>query len=348
MKNAKKIIKYLVYWLFYYLKGFDLILKVITFLRKDHPCIILLYHRIVDDQTVFLDKGPVVHHPLKDFEREIFWIKKHLNVLSMDEVTDTILKGKCFSRPSVAITFDDGYLDNYTLAYPVLKSQGLPAMIYLATALIGTNARTWPDQIEAALLASTEKTLSLPGLFPNSIIPIGTINEKQNCCIKLSRVLKEIPDAERKIRLAEIFQELCVTPEPLEKPSKRTMLNWDEVKEMACNNISFGSHSHSHPILSQVLLPDAKDDIRRSKEIIEDHLVGKIRHFAYPNGRRVDFSDALRAYCKKIGFDTVATVIYGTVDADSDVFDLKRIGAVSPVWNFAGELTRFFLKYKVS
>ncbi|EHP86990.1 polysaccharide deacetylase [Geobacter metallireducens RCH3] len=342
--KIKKTVKRGIYLILYHLHLFDAALVVVSWLRKEHPCIILLYHRIVDDQTVYLDKGPVVHHHIRDFEREIAWLKKRFRVLSMDEVVDTIRGGKYFAKPSVAITFDDGYLDNYTLAYPVLKSHGVPAMIYLATGLIGTNARTWPDQIEAALLASTKQTLSLPGLLPDCGAPIKSIEEKRSCCIQLSRVLKGMPDAERKIRLVNIFRELDVTLASLENSNKRTMLNWDEVKEMSANKISFGSHSHTHPILSRVPLHEAQDDIRYSKQVLEVQLGGKVRHFAYPNGRKEDFSEDLRSYCKKIGFDTVATVVFGTVDAGADPFSLKRIGVVSPVWNMAGELTRKFIR----
>ncbi len=342
--KIKKAVKHGIYSILYHLHLFDAALVMVSWLRKEHPCIILLYHRIVDDRTVYLDKGPVVHHHIRDFEHEITWLKKRFQVLSMDEVVDTVQSGKSFAKPSVAITFDDGYLDNYTLAYPVLKSHGVPVMIYLATGLIGTNARTWPDQIEAALLASKKQILSLPGLLPDCGAPIGTIDEKRSCCIQLSGVLKEMPDTERKIRLTEIFRKLDVTLGSLEDSNKRTMLNWNEVKEMAANNISFGSHSHTHPILSRVPLQEARNDIKRSQQTMEVQLGGKVRHFAYPNGRKEDFSEDLRTYCKEIGFDSVATVVYGSVDAGADPFSLKRIGVVNPVWNMAGELTRQFIR----
>lgn len=346
VKVIKWVVKNGIYLSLYYFCLFDAVLALVSRQRWNHPCIILLYHRIVDDQTVFLDKGPVVHHHVKDFEQEIVWLKKRFQVLSMDEVVYTIRRGKGFAKPSVAITFDDGYLDNYTLAYPILKAHGVPATIYLVTGIIGTNARTWPDNIEAALLKSSKEVLSLPDVLPDSVMPIGTMNEKRVCCIQLSKALKEIPDAARKLQLTEIFNELGVSPEMPEVSNARTMLNWDEVREMSANNISFGSHSHTHPILSRVPLHEAQDDIKRSKQIVEEQLGEKVRHFAYPNGRKEDFSEDLRTYCKKIGFDTVATVVYGSVDGGADLFALKRIGVVSPVWNMAGELTRQFLHRK--
>jgi peptidoglycan/xylan/chitin deacetylase (PgdA/CDA1 family) len=343
--RIKKAVKHGIYSILYHLHLFDAALVMVSLLRKEHPCIILLYHRIVDDRTVFLDKGPVVHHHIRDFEQEIAWLKKRFQVLSLDEVVDKIRSGKGFARPSVAITFDDGYLDNYTLAYPVLKSHGVPAMIYVATGLIGTNARTWPDLIEAALLASPNKSFLFPAVLGERAVSIQTREDKRRCCILLARGLKGIPDAERKQRMTEIFRDLGVDKEALDNSGTRMMLTWDEVTEMVNNGISFGSHSHTHPILSRVPLKEAMDDIRLSKHVLEEQLGGPVRHFAYPNGRREDFSEELRAYCKKIGFESVSTVVYGTVAFDADPFDLKRIGVVSPVWKMAGELTRHYLQH---
>jgi len=341
--RIKKVVKHGIYFLSYHLHLFDLIMFIVSRLRREYPCIILLYHRIVDDRTIYLDKGPVVHHHIRDFEQEIAWLKKRFQFLSMDEVVDTIRSGKFFARPSVAITFDDGYLDNYTLAYPVLKSQGVPAMIYLATSLIGTNVKTWPDQIEVALIASPKKMLSLPDILPDSGMPIVTKDEKQRCCIQLSKALKGIPDMERKTSLNQIFNELGVSMEALENSGARTMLNWDEVKEMSANNINFGSHSHTHPILSRVPLKEAQEEIRLSKQILEELLGQPTKHFAYPNGRAEDFSDDLREYCREIGFKSIATVVYGTNNMYSNPHELRRVGAVRPVWIMAGELTRHCL-----
>jgi peptidoglycan/xylan/chitin deacetylase (PgdA/CDA1 family) len=309
--------------------------------RKLGACIILVYHRIVDDTTLYLDKGPVVHHHIKHFKQEIPFLAKTFRIASMDEVVERIVSGKGFEEPTISITFDDGYLDNYTLAYPVLKAYGVPATIYLATALIGTGGRTWPDMIEAALISTKKTSISMPSLFEGQTLSIRSKDEKRNVSIEFAKSLKKMPDAERKKRLPEFYQALDVDEETLSSSEKRTMLNWDEVREMAAGGISFGSHSHSHPILSRVPLLLAKEDILTSKKVMEERLGIPTKHFAYPNGREEDFSDELREYCREIGFESVATVVYGTNDSRSDPFSLKRVGAVSPVWMMAGDLMRY-------
>jgi len=114
---------------------------------------------------------------------------------------------------------------------------------------------------------------------------------------------------------------------------------------MAKNGITIGSHSHTHPILSRMPVVKAKEEIFNSKKIIEENLGIKVKHFAFPNGREEDFSEELRDYCREIGFESVASVIYGMNEpSDGNRSVLKRISATAPVWMLAGELVRLCAK----
>ena len=123
------------------------------------------------------------------------------------------------------------------------------------------------------------------------------------------------------------------------------MLNWNEVKQMAQDGITIGSHGHTHSILSRMPIEKARGDIYDSKRTIEENLGVKVKHFAYPNGREEDFSEELKEYCQEIGFESVSTAIYGVNGPlNGNALALKRVGAISPVWLLAGELVREFLK----
>jgi peptidoglycan/xylan/chitin deacetylase (PgdA/CDA1 family) len=115
---------------------------------------------------------------------------------------------------------------------------------------------------------------------------------------------------------------------------------------MAANGITFGSHSHTHPILSRMPLDQAKEEILISKKILEERLGTEVKHFAIPNGGKDDFSDELRDYCRGIGFESAATLIHGKNDGRSNAFNLRRVGAGSPIWLFAGELLLQFVRSK--
>ena len=345
-RRIKSTIKGILYFLLFNSRFFDFALKVLAGTRKQHPCIILLYHRIVDDHSRFLNKGPVVHHHIKHFDKEISYFRKNFPILSMDEIVDRIKLGLGFERPSLAITFDDGYQDNYALACPVLKKHGVPATIYLTTSLIGTRGRIWTDQIELALLKTKKDSFSLPSLFGAKLNWINTEAQKQKANIRVAEALKLRPDMEREELMQEFFDALEVDEVREKNQGTRIMLNWSEVKNMAQNGITFGAHSHTHPILSQMPLHQAKEDILYSKKVIEENLGIKVKHFAFPNGRDQDFSEELRDYCREIGFKSVASVNYGLNDSKIDsAMRLKRIGATSPVWIMAGDLTREVVRW---
>jgi peptidoglycan/xylan/chitin deacetylase (PgdA/CDA1 family) len=344
-RRIKNIIKGFLFFSLFHLRLFDLSLKILAKVHRQHPCVILLYHRITDKGSKYHNQGRAMHHHIKHLERELAYLKKNYQILTLDEVIQGFKSRVGFRSPSVAITFDDGYLDNYTLAYPVLKKHGVPATIYLTTDFIGTSQRIWTDQIEFMLLGSGKEQFNLPRLFGDRELRIRTKKEKEHVSNEITEALKKRPDAERTEIMYELFKTLEMKGNPGRNCEERIMLNWDEVKEMANDGFVIGSHSHTHPILSRMPIQKAKDEILQSKKIIEGTLGIKVEHFAFPNGKEDDFNEELKDYCQEIGFESVASVVYGTNDvSNGNTYALKRIGATSPVWMLAGELVKLFMR----
>ena len=342
-KLVKRLVRDALYYGLFSSGALGLVLKKMAADRKEHPCIILTYHRFVDNRSIYLSKGPVMHHEIMEFEKEIMYLKQHYHIVSIDEAVHRIKKKLGFSRPSVVLTFDDGYLDNYTLAYPVLKKYGVPATIYLTAGLIGTSERTWPDQIELALIETRQDRLNHPALFDGKPMAISSKTEKEKVCLDIGQCLKALPNEQRRHIVTDILDSLGVNGGTERAP--RVMLNWEEVRKMAQDGITFGSHSFTHPILSRMPVEKAKEEIFKSKKILEEHLGVEVKHFAFPNGGENDFSEELREYCRGIGFESIASLIPGTnIGAAGDVFSLKRIGTMSPVWMMAGNLARLYAK----
>lgn len=344
-KSVKNSVRDALYYGLYSSGALGFGLKKILAHRRELPCVILAYHRIVDDHLPYLNRGPVMHHHISEFEKEVDYFRRNYDIVSMDEVVQHIRDGAGFKRPSVAITFDDGYLDNYTLAYPVLKKYNVPATIYLTTGLIGTKNRTWPDQIEYALLATGKKTVELPSLLDGMAVAIGSDKEKERACLEIGQAFKVVPNDTREQLLKDLLRALGLNGQSPENAGERVMLNWDEVREMARSGITIGCHSHTHPILSSMPAKDAKEEIYVSKKIVEENLERAAKHFAIPNGRKNDFNDDLRDYCREIGFESVTSLTLGAVSGpNGDAFDLRRLGAMSPLWLLAGILTRQMVK----
>ena len=79
------------------------------------------------------------------FDRQIQFLKKKFEVVHLEELLSNVLSGRQIGR-HCAITFDDGWLDNYTQAFPILTKYQIPATIFLSTGLIGTNRLFWPEE----------------------------------------------------------------------------------------------------------------------------------------------------------------------------------------------------------
>lgn len=112
--------------------------------RSQYVVPIIMYHRIDDNAHIScLSVCP------ESFERQMRFLKKcDYNVVKLEEIPD-LIRNKKIPRKTIAITFDDGYENNYTCAYPVLKALGLPATIFIVPALIGRDGYlTWDQVIE--------------------------------------------------------------------------------------------------------------------------------------------------------------------------------------------------------
>jgi len=338
----KQKIKAFLYFVFYYTGLLHLSIMLLKKVKKEHSVIVLNYHRIVnEDLNGFLFKSAAIHHNAKLFEREMSFITRWFTVISMDELIAQIKKKKGFNTPCIAITFDDGYRDNYTLAYPVLKQFDLPATIYTISGLIGTTQRTWLDTIDYVLLKTKEKKLKFPPLFGDEILDIHSIQDKQKANNRIGEKLKRVDNKIKFKLIDELFDTLKVNRDFMSK-NKPVMLNWEEVKEMAGNNISFGAHTHSHPILTQMPPGEAKHEIAISKNTLENELHAPVKHFAFPNGTTADFNEELRQFCVELGFKSIATGTYGINNKKSDPFFIKRMVPYVPFYAFASEIVRMF------
>jgi peptidoglycan/xylan/chitin deacetylase (PgdA/CDA1 family) len=263
----------------------------------------------------------------------------------MDDLDRSIIKGGFFPAPSIAMTIDDGYLDNYVLAYPILRELEIPALIYLTVGFIGTKNGLWLDDVELALVKAGVQSFHFEELFGDELLDISTYGGKKKAEQMLFTRMLKLGNSERNDLIRKLFDILNVEASEIEnKP--RVMLNWDEILEMSENKISFGAHTLSHPHLPAMTLEAAKHEIENSKKIVEDHLGKSARHFAIPNGKPDDFTIELREFCEKIGFNTIATTESGVIDSTSNRLSLKRVLPPPPLYYFACEIAKcvFFSK----
>lgn len=293
---------------------------------------ILTYHRIGERNTEgdFYDPQMISASPA-GFEWQMAYISSHFTVLSLEDIIERFHAGGPLPVNIAAITFDDGYHDNYSLAYPILRRFNLPATIFLTTGLVGkangfdnnhTNPMWWDELV--FLIATTQtSTVPVPGL---GVLRLESAKDRSRAREKLRHQLKSLNDEDRRTQVDDLKRRLSL--ETHRPPRTPTPLTWEEAREMSRNNISFGAHTHNHPILTRISTEEAKREILLSKKITENELGTPVRLFAYPNGKKGDFDASIQEIIVRSGFDAAVTLIHGSnqlIKNQLDWYALRRI-----------------------
>lgn len=313
--NVKYSIKKITFLFLYYLLFF-------TRIKKPNSLLVLTYHRITDE--------PDLQDPLKvaaeTFEKQVLFLKKHYTIIFGEQLADIIKNNKPFPENSCLITFDDGWRDNYTNAFPILKKYGIPAIIFITTDYIGTNKVFWHEKLCNILTrveCDSNKLSSIRNKWPANILE------------RISNILK-IPQPQRRPEINDLIEylksyppdeinnfirELVALFDVVEEVSQPVMLSWEQVKEMSQDNICFGSHTKSHTILTQISTDKVIEELTESKEIIEKKLSKPVHFLAYPNG---NYDKNIVKIAKKSDYFVGFTCISGINYSYKSLLELKR------------------------
>ena len=298
---------------------------ILELLPQRPVLLVLTYHRVGNPLDTPYDSG-VFSATAEELDAHVSHLKRRFNFVSPTEAIDLICRGGP-ARATVAITFDDGYLDNYKVAYPILQSHGVSAMFFLATSYVGSNVVPWWDRI--AYIVKKSKRSKLRLRYPESReFDINELGILETCrsVLKLYRSAKTT-DPDRFER--ELVQE-CESVPP-SQDSQQLFMNWDQAREMQAGGMEFGSHTHSHTILT-TLSPEAqREEFRLSREIMEREMGRAIDVMAYPVGSPHAFSQDSIAGLKATGY-RAAFSHYGGFNRSDDIqpFDIRRFPVDRP------------------
>jgi len=282
--------------------------------RRSRNLQILVYHKVNDDRDPFF---PAI--PIDVFAKQMDYFASNFNVCSLESAIEG-MEHKDVPDNAVVVTFDDGYKDNYVNAFPILRRLSIPATIFLATDAISSGKVLWHDRVFAAFRET--KVSFLKGFNENSGgYPLRTLEEKLFGQQHVLKLLRSLNGRERSLWLDQLIDRLEVEDR---KETSNLMLTWDEVGDMQQGGISFGSHSVTHPILSRLSIDEARIEICESKRIIEERLGVRVRSFAYPSGRKIDFNEKIKDILREAGYSCALTMIFGANEIGQDLFEFRR------------------------
>lgn len=289
---------------------------------------ILIYHQILPE----LDELRFDGVDAKQFAQQMLWVKDHFNVLPLRTALRLMAKNKLPSR-ALCITFDDGYLDNYTVALPILKKIGLPASFYISSGMLGGN-RMWHDDIIDAV-----RLTKLPKIeLADKNYSLNGIGDKIEFLRFFEDYYKSLPINEANTLLDDLLHELG------QPPDRVLFMDADQVRKMAQEGMEVGSHGRTHRILTSISDQEAEYEIAKSKCEIEAIVENEVSGFVYPNGKApADFSAHHSSMVRKAGYEYALATNYGCSNQVDEKYKLKRFTPWRKTKN--GFLLSMFLNY---
>jgi peptidoglycan/xylan/chitin deacetylase (PgdA/CDA1 family) len=295
--------------------------RILESMPQRRALIVLNYHRLGNaDETPF-DSG-VFSATAEQFESQIAYFKRRFHMTTLEEVF-AMIGGDVPRGTSMLITFDDGYLDNYTLAFPILRAQGVQGVFFLPTAFIGTRNLPWWDVIAYIVKQSVKERICLE--YPEPVNFDLKAEGGKRVSMQILRLFTQpaVKDPERFIGELE---KVCEVTRP-EGGTERCFLDWHEARDMQVHGMAFGSHTHSHEILSRLSPESQREEARLSREILERELNQKIEILAYPVGLKHCFSAETVNILEQTGY-RAAFSFYGGSNVPRKIqpFDIRRYG----------------------
>ena len=267
--------------------------------------------------------GPAAEHaylhrqPVGAFRAQLRYLCSTYEMVSLEEGLSRVLNGHVSSvRPMVAVTIDDGYVDNYTHAFPVLLEFQVPATIFLATDYLDSGRLPWPTRISALLHAA--RAGKVTDLETGDDLHLKSAAERRNAGRRLREIFAAMDASDREAAFAAFEDALDCRPLEHLPP-----LTWDMVRRMRSSGVHFGAHTHFHGWLDCVSFNDCEADLAIGKARLEAETSALCEILAYPNG---NWNASVARAAERAGFRFALTQDNGVNSVGAvEPFALKRI-----------------------
>jgi len=282
--------------------------------------VVLNYHRIRPDDAGFstpFDDG--VYGPTaSQFEEQMLWLKRHIRVLAEADIIECLRLRREPGEMSVVVTTDDGYRDNYTHVYPVLRRHQIPAIFFVASDLIESRHLGWWDRLANMLKRTTKTRITYEGRT------LDLVRHREEAFAFLKRTIVDSMRSEARDPL-DLLATICEVDPPSAQDQDRELMTWEQLKEISEHGIVIGSHTHNHPALSQLDPERQRAELTVSKELIACRTGSAVRSIAYPIGGRAHFTAETQRIGKESGYDLGFSFYSGFNRwSTMDAFDVRR------------------------
>lgn len=230
--------------------------------------------------------------------------RRGLKLVSLDELLERLPTG---ARGAVAITLDDGWLDNLTDALPVFEAHEAPFTVYVAPGLTGRVVTPWWEVVEEKVARSD--VMHVPeGDGVTTLDCADPAAKRAVARLLMARLTNEIAEADQQAFLRKIG----ALPEPA--TAGRRFMNWDEIRTLSAHPLAaIGAHTVHHYNLRRLTGEAAAGEMADSAAVIETETGRRPAHFAYPYGYESAVGPREVALAKQAGFASAVTTRHGVL-----------------------------------
>ncbi len=281
---------------------------------------------------------------VKDLRRALRILSMRYQFISIDEAVAILAGDKPPMEHVAVLTFDDGYLNNFTQALPVLQELGIPGTFYIATGVVESREPFWFDRLDYVLQAAAKHRIRVELAGRSFEFNSG---KRSNITAEYAslRAYCKKQFSDDKV-FTKTLNDLSVELEQKTGVALQSVLDGDawaqvisakEIQEYAREDlVQFGGHSVSHLRLSCSSLDKVREELAESKQKLEGWSKKQCEHFAYPSG---DYDEASANAVREAGYRSAVTSDLGFNAIGDNAYTLKRL-SIAVDWNRVELLAR--------
>lgn len=278
-----------------------------------HTLLVLGWHNV--DGTWCFPAGPGKGR--SGLERQLRILQRLCTIVPLGSALRDLTEGRPLPPRALAVTFDDGYRDNLTIAGPMLRRLGVPATCFLVPGILSGETDPWWERLAWGFARATA-----PGVdWEGTRLDTADVPARRQAFDQVSGALKTRDRKERDAAVAELVE--LLEPGGASYDAREMFLDWDGARELG-GYMELGSHTMYHAILSQEDAAAQHDDLARSREELRRGTGAEIGVLAYPNGKQADYDDATLSAAAAAGYDHAITTERGWNRPSTPRYEIRR------------------------
>jgi peptidoglycan/xylan/chitin deacetylase (PgdA/CDA1 family) len=296
--------------------------SVLNRLPQRNSLLVINYHRVGDADSTPYDSG-VFSATADEFKAQMEYVAENLRPVTLPEALlflerEEERNGRC----RVLITFDDGYIDNFQIAFPILRRLGMQGVFFLPTSFIGTREVPWWDRV--SYIVKSARNLRFELRRPNAIKFDLRASGAREVARQIVNLLRLSPPGDLERAVGEL-ERVCDGASP-DTSIDRCFMNWDEVRQLVEGGMTVGAHTHTHRMLAPLSEEEQRKELVESRSMLRDRLRSAVETVAYPLGAECSFTSETMRLARQTGY-RAAFSFYGGLNraGRTERFNVLRV-----------------------